>query len=336
MIGDRIRENPDYGEMGVLGPVVVRRFRQSYPEATLVGLDMGYFAGCLTAPEIFPEYHVDVQYFGDVRKLSGEVLQNVDIVVHLAAISNDAMASTFEDVTFEINHRASVHVAKQAKEAGVTSFVFASSCSVYGLCQGEAKTENDPARPLTSYAKSKIMTEQDLSTIADKTFTVTCLRFATACGISDRLRLDLVLNDFVASALACGTITILSDGTPRRPLIHISDVARAIDWAVLRESSEGGDFFVVNVGSDELNYQLKDLAEAVAKVIPGVGVSVNRNAQPDKRSYRVSFAKFAEMAPGFLPEVGLATAIIEIRTGLEAMGFRDQSFGRQDLFDYMH
>ena len=314
------------GNMGYLGPVVVRRLRQSYPDATLVGFDMGYFAGCLTAPEVFPECRVDLQYFGDVRNLSDEVLQHVDVVVHLAAISNDPMGSTFADVTFEVNHRASIHVAKLAKEAGVRSFVFASSCSVYGNCEGEAKTENDPVSPLTPYAKSKVMTEQDLSLMAEKTFAVTCLRFATACGMSDRLRLDLVLNDFIASALACGSITILSDGTPRRPLIHVCDVARAIEWGVLRESSEGGEFLVVNVGSDNLNFQLKDLADAVAKAIPHVGVSVNKHAQPDKRSYRVNFAKFAELAPDYAPEIGLQAAIDDMKDGLAAIKFSDQNF----------
>jgi nucleoside-diphosphate-sugar epimerase len=314
------------GNMGYMGPVVVRRLRESYPESTLLGFDMGYFAGCLTFPVIFPECGVDVQYFGDVRTVSSEVLRGLDAVVHLAAISNDPMGSMFEDVTFDINYRASIHIAKRAKEAGVKSFVFASSCSVYGFCDGEPKTEHDPVAPLTPYAKSKIMTERDLSTIADKDFAVTCLRFATACGMSARLRLDLVLNDFVASAFACGVITILSDGTPRRPLIHVQDMARAIDWAIGRNPYHGEAFLVVNVGSDALNCELKDLAHAVAGILPGVHVVINPDAQPDKRSYRVSFGKFAQVAPAYTPEIGLEAAIRDINDGLKSIKFTDSNF----------
>lgn len=320
------------GNMGYLGPVVVRRLRQSFPDATLIGFDMGYFAGCLTTPEVFPESWVDVQYFGDVRKISSELLHHVDAVVHLAAISNDPMGSTFADVTFEVNHRASVRVARFAKEAGVRSFVFASSCSVYGHCDGDAKSEDDPVSPLSPYAQSKAMTELDLSLLADKTFAVTCLRFATACGMSDRLRLDLVLNDFIASALACGFISILSDGTPRRPLIHVSDIAHAIVWAVIRKRSEGDDFLVVNIGSDEMNYQLKDLADAVAKVIANVGVTINKHAQPDKRSYQVSFAKFAALAPEYAPQISLQEAIADMTEGLAAINFADTNF-RESKFN---
>jgi nucleoside-diphosphate-sugar epimerase len=162
--------------------------------------------------------------------------------------------------------------------------------------------------------------------LADETFKVSCLRFATACGMSDRLRLDLVLNDFVAGAVAGKKITILSDGTPWRPLIHVKDMARAIDWAIQREMSAGGPFLSVNVGCDEWNYQVKDLAEAVAQVIPGVEISINKNAQPDKRSYRVSFEKFSELAPGYAPQVDLITAIAELKDGLSAIDFNDQNF----------
>ena len=180
--------------------------------------------------------------------------------------------------------------------------------------------------PLTAYAKSKVFTEADLSSLADELFKVTCLRFATACGMSDRLRLDLVLNDFVASAIACRQINILSDGTPWRPLIHIKDMARAIDWGVRRQSSEGGEFLVVNVGRNEWNFRVKDLAEAVAKVIPNVVISVNQNAPPDKRSYRVSFDEFTKLATWFLPVVDLTNAIEELKDGLEALQFRDVNF----------
>ena len=253
------------------------------------------------------------------------VLQGVDAIVHLAAISNDPMGNTFEEVTFDVNFRASVNLAKQAKSAGVKSFIFASSCSMYGLADDTPRKETSPLNPLTAYAKSKVRTEAELQKLADKNFSVTCLRFATACGMSQRLRLDLVVNDFVACAVASGNITILSDGTPWRPLIHVRDMARAIDWAVSRGAAHG-DFLAVNVGSNTWNYQVKQLAEAVAKVIPGVSISINKNAPPDNRSYRVDFGLYEKLAPMHQPQVDLLTTIRELKAALEAMGFNDPQF----------
>ena len=255
----------------------------------------------------------------------------MDAVVYLAALSNDPLSHVFEEATLEINYRSCIATAKKAKAAGVQSFVFASSCSAYGYAEDGARTEESPVNPLTTYARSKVWTERDIAPLADETFKVTCLRFATACGMSDRLRLDLVLNDFVAGAVASKKITILSDGTPWRPLIHVKDMARAIDWAIGREIARGGSFLTVNAGSDHWNYQVKDLAEAVAQVIPGVEVSINKNAQPDKRSYRVSFEKFKQLAPSHTPQVDLVTAITELRDGLDTISFRDTNF-RQNNF----
>jgi len=313
------------GNTGYIGPSVIQRLRQSRPDATLVGLDKGYFAHCLTNADILPECRTDLQYFADVRKIRAEILQGIDAIVHLAAISNDPMGKTFEDVTYDINFRASVDLAKQAKAAGVRSFVFASSCSVYGVADDAPRKETSPLNPLTAYAKSKIRTETELEKLADKNFTVTCLRFATACGMSDRLRLDLVVNDFVACAVASKNITILSDGTPWRPLIHVRDMARAFDWAIGRDGSRQ-NFLAVNVGSDVWNYQVKDLAEAVAKVVPGVSVSINKHAPQDSRSYRVDFALYRKLAPDHQPQVDLLTTIHELKAGLEAMGFNDPNF----------
>jgi nucleoside-diphosphate-sugar epimerase len=314
------------GNMGYIGPCVVQRLRSAYPGVTVAGLDMGYFANCLTNAEVLPECGVDVQYFADMRKLPAGLLTDVDAIVHLAAISNDPMGNTFEEVTYDINFRSSIELAKKAREAGVKRFVFASSCSMYGFADDAPKTETSSLNPLTAYAKSKVSTEKDLEKIADKKFIVTSLRFATACGMSERLRLDLVLNDFVACAVASKKITILSDGTPWRPLINIKDMARAIDWAIKRELTVGGEFIAVNTGSNEWNYQVKDLAEAVAKVIPGVDISINKNAQPDKRSYRVSFDLFRKLAPDYQPEIDLISTIEELKSGLEAMNFKDEDF----------
>ena len=317
--------------MGYVGPRLLEQLRMSIPESVLLGYDTGYFAHCLTGAETFPECRLDTQYFGDIRDLSPDLLANVDAVIHLAAISNDPMGDRFKDVTFDINYKASVNLARIAKEAGVSRFVFASSCSVYGFAEGGARNEQAPLNPLTAYAKSKIQTEEDLRMLADEDFVVTSLRFATACGSSDRLRLDLVLNDFVAGAVAAKEITVLSDGTPWRPLIHVKDMAIAMDWALKRSSSAGGTFLALNAGSNDWNYQVRDLAEAVASVIPGVKVSINKDAPADKRSYQVDFALYEKLAPVHQPEMTLRTAIEDLAKRLESMRFSDQDFRNSRL-----
>jgi nucleoside-diphosphate-sugar epimerase len=312
--------------MGYVGPSVVGRLRESHPDATLVGLDAGYFAHCLTGCSAVPERRLDHQYFGDVRSTPPELLEGVDAVVHLAAISNDPIGNVYDEVTREVNHLATVRLAREAKAAGAGSFVFAGSCSIYGVSGDAVATEDSPARPLSRYAESKWLAERALEDLADGTFTVTSLRFGTACGMSDRLRLDVVLNDFVASAIATGTIAILSDGTPWRPLIHVADMARAIEWGISRDPADGGDFLALNVGSEEWNYRVGDLAEEVARALPGVEVSLAGSGEPDPRSYRVSFERFAALAPDHQPEVDVQTAISGLRDGLEAIGFDDPEF----------
>jgi len=314
------------GNLGYVGAAVVRHTRQVLPDACLVGLDMGYFGHCLTSQDILPECRVDLQYFADVRKLPEGVLDGVTAVVHLAAISNDPIGNAFESVSFDINHRASVALAAKAKRAGARAFVFASSCALYGCAEDRPRTETSAVSPQTAYAKSKVYAERDLADLAAPAFKVTCLRFATACGMSDRLRLDLVLNDFVAGALASRTIAMLSDGTPWRPLIDVRDMARAIHWAIGRDGTVGGPFLIVNVGRDDRNFRIKELAEAVAGVIPDVTVSVNADAGPDKRSYRVDFSLFRRLAPEHQPTVDLAVTIADLKRGLEAMGTGDRDF----------
>jgi nucleoside-diphosphate-sugar epimerase len=319
------------GNMGYVGPGVVRHLRHAFPNAELIGYDMGFFAHCLTGANRLPESYLSRQYFGDVRDIPVELLQSVDAIVHLAAISNDPMGSAYEEVTLTVNYEAGIRMAQQAKEAGVRAFVFASSCSMYGAGGEGAKTETSTLNPLTAYARSKVLSEQELASVASSDFCVTCLRFATACGWSDRLRLDLVVNDFVAGAVAASEINILSDGTPWRPLIHVQDMARAIEWAISREAQDGGDFLAVNAGSDEWNYQVRELADAVAAAIPGTKVHLNAAAPPDKRSYRVDFSLFRQLAPRHQPQRTLADTIIELRDGLVAMGFRDAAFRSSQL-----
>lgn len=316
--------------MGYVGPSVVRQLRASRPAAILHGFDNAYFAHCLTGASVLPERNLDEQLYGDVRTISPELLKGYDAIVQLAAISNDPMGHQFEAVTLDINQQTTVSIAKAASEAGVRNFVFASSCSVYGVAAGGPRKETDPLNPITAYAKSKIGAEQELMKL-DTDMVVTCLRFGTACGMSDRLRLDLVLNDFVACALSQGEITVLSDGSPWRPLIDVADMARAIDWAVARPAGNGGRYLSVNVGSQDRNYQVRDLANRVAAAIPGTRVSINTSAPADSRSYQVDFSLYRSLAPDHQPVVDLDQSIQNLIAGMKRMNFKDSQFRSSDL-----
>lgn len=314
------------GNLGYVGPIVARHLRLAHPDAHLVGYDSAFFALSTTGATVLPERALDEQHYGDVREIPDELLDGVNAVIHLAAVSNDPMGNKFERVTEDVNYRASLEIGRKASKAGVSHFVFASSCSVYGFAPGAARKEADELNPQTAYARSKVNTEKGLASIPDDKMIITCLRFATACGMSDRLRLDLVLNDFVACALAMGKIDVLSDGSPWRPLIDVRDMARAIDWGITRRASNGGRFLAVNVGSDDRNYQVKDLANAVAEAVPGTGVSINKAALPDTRSYKVDFSLFASLATKHQPQVTLRRSIDMLTKGLRSMGFADPDF----------
>jgi nucleoside-diphosphate-sugar epimerase len=318
------------GNMGYVGPVVVRHLRTRHPGAVIHGFDNSYFAHCLTGANSLPEQLLDGQFFGDVRTIPPEMFRGYTAVVQLAAISNDPMGERFARVTADINRVATLSAAKAAANAGVRCFVLASSCSVYGVADATPRREGDPLGPATAYAKSKIGAEQDLA-LLDSDMTITCLRFATACGMSDRLRLDLVLNDFVACALSCGEITVLSDGSPWRPLIDVADMARAIDWAIQRPPELGGRYLVVNAGSNDRNYQVRDLAKAVAEALPGTSINVNSKAPVDSRSYRVDFSLFESLARDYRPRVTLPESIAALIAGLRRINFRDSEF-RQSAF----
>jgi nucleoside-diphosphate-sugar epimerase len=320
------------GNLGYVGPAVIRHLRRRFPEARLVGLDLGLFSHCVTTADDAPERLLNEQRYGDVRNVKSDDLRGFDAVIHLAAVSNDPMGNRFEAVTDAINHRASIQMAEAARDAGVKHFVFASSCSVYGFAaDGRPRAEGDSLDPLTAYARSKIATENGLEQMDPAGMVVSCLRFATACGMSDRLRLDLVLNDFVAGAIAGGKITVLSDGTPWRPLIDTTDMARAMEWAITRPPEQGGQFLRVNVGANSWNYQVRALAEAVVGAIPGTDLSINMSAPPDKRSYSVDFSRFAKLAPEHQPQMTLDRSIAALRDGLRAIGFQDSDF-RQSQF----
>lgn len=317
------------GNMGYVGPEVAKYLRSRHPNATLHGFDNAYFAHCLTGSAVLPERYLDQQFYGDARDVSLD-LTGYDAVVQLAAISNDPMGNKFQAVTLDINQNSTVSIARAAAAAGVKNFVFASSCSVYGIADGPPRKETDPLNPITAYAKSKIGAEDELASL-ETDMTVTCLRFATACGMSDRLRLDLVLNDFVACALSQGLISVLSDGSPWRPLIDVADMARAIEWAIDRPASTGGRYLAINAGSDDRNYQVRDLANAVARAVPGTEVSINTSAPVDSRSYKVDFGLFRSLAPNHQPVVTLDQSIQNLIAGLKNMNFKDREFRSSQL-----
>jgi len=319
------------GNLGYVGSEFVKLLRKNYPTAQILGYDIGYFAKNLTSDLVNPEIYIDHQYYGDVRSFPEEILRGVDTVVQLAAISNDPIGNKFEKVTLKVNHEAVIDIAEKAKKNGVKKMIFASSCSVYGFAEEAARTENSTLNPLTAYAKSKVFTERDLEPLADNNFVITCLRFATACGMSDRLRLDLVLNDFVAGALSTGEISILSDGTPWRPLINVRDMGRAIIWAHERNADNGGNYLIVNTGSNEWNYQVKDLAYSIQKILPEIKVSINKNAQPDKRSYRVCFDKYKSLAANHQIVYNLDQSIIDLINGLKIINFHDKNYRQSKL-----
>ena len=312
--------------MGYLGSVLTHFLRSKSNNTEIIGYDTGFFGHALTGADFIPEHFVSTQHIGDIRSIQKSMLEGIDAVVHLAGISNDPIGNEFEKVTADINQTASVRLAKIASSVGVKNFVFASSCSMYGHASNQSRKETDLTNPLTAYARSKIQTENELSNTNLGEMLFTSLRFATACGWSPRLRLDLVLNDFVACAISSGKISVLSDGSPWRPLIDVEDMSRAINWAINRKKENGGQYLAVNTGSNSSNYQVKEIATAVANLIPNTSISINKNSLPDKRSYTVDFTLFETLAPEFKPVINLNQSICKLRDGLISMNFKDNNF----------
>jgi nucleoside-diphosphate-sugar epimerase len=260
----------------------------------VVGLDSNWFEPCIygDAPLDFPHYLLDIR---DVSRLD---LEGFDAVIHLAGLSNDPLCNLDPAMTYEINHAATVRLARLAKLAGVTRFLFSSSCSTYGASGDELLNEEAELMPLTPYGDSKVRSDRDLALLADEDFSPTCLRNATAYGVSPRLRFGLVLNDFVAMACLTGKIRIASDGTPWRPLVHVEDICRAF-LAVLAAPREVVHNQVLNVGSTRENYRVSELATIVRSAVGRCEIEYANQPSPDKRCYRVDCGKLERLLPDF-------------------------------------
>lgn len=274
----------------------------------VVGLDTGLFDECdfLAPPDDIPSLDVDL------RDVTPHLLEGFDAVVHLAALSNDPLGDLDPRITYDINHHASLRLARAAKQAGVRRFLFSSSCSVYGAGGAEPLDEGSPVNPLTPYGESKALFERALADLADASFAPVYLRNATAYGVSRRLRADVVVNNLVGYACTTGQALLESDGTPRRPLVHLRDIVQAFR-AVLDAPLEVVGNQVFNVGTTSENYRMREVAELVAALVPGCQVALAPGASADFRDYYASFHKLSRALPQFRPALTLRDGIEELR-----------------------
>ncbi len=280
------------GHLGYIGSVLAPlAARAGYD---VVGLDTGYFASCTLVPDPAPIRSIA----RDVRDLEKSDLAGFDAVIHLAALSNDPIGNLDEGWTHEINCEASVRLAERARAAGVRRFLFSSSCIMYGMSEANVVDENSPLDPRTEYARSKVLAEQTIRQLARDDFSPTFLRNGTIYGLSPRMRFDTVLNDLVGTAMTTGAVVVHGDGKPWRPVIHIEDVARAF-LAALEAPPEKIHNQAFNTGADALNYRILDLAEIVARTVPGCVVELEARSGADQRTYKADFGKFARTFPDF-------------------------------------
>ncbi len=324
------------GHRGYIGAVLIPMLLET--EHEVVGLDTDLFAGCDFGPPLdfqaegrgrVREVEKDLR---DVERADFDDLEGIDAVIHLAGLSNDPLGDIDPDLTVEINERASIRFARLAKEAGVERFVFASSCSTYGAAGDALLDETAAFNPVTPYGRSKVRMEEALGAMADDGFSPTYLRNATACGVSPRLRLDLVLNNLVGWAHTTGKVRLLSDGSPWRPLVHIEDISQAF-LAVLAAPRETIHDQAFNVGRTDENFRIRELAEIVAETVPGCEVEIAEGAGPDKRTYRVDFGKIERGLPGFAARWTVRRTARELyeaycRIGLSREDFDGPSYKR--------
>jgi nucleoside-diphosphate-sugar epimerase len=315
------------GHHGYIGSVLVGLLVDAGHQ--VVGLDTYLYEGCDFGGDRAPAVPVVRK---DVRDVEADDLDGFDAVVHLAALSNDPVGDLNPDCTYAVNHRASVSLAEAAKRAGVERYLFASSCSLYGAAGRDWIDETAGFNPVTAYGESKVLAERDIGALADDSFSPTFLRNATAHGLSPRHRGDLVVNNLTAFAFATGEVLMRSDGTPWRPLVHIEDISRAFLGLLQapREMVHGEAF---NIGADEENYQIRDIARIVEEVVPGSRIVFAAGAGPDRRSYRVSFAKLARAFPELRPRWTVRASVEEMLAayrehGLTIADFRGSRFMR--------
>jgi len=307
------------GHDGYIGSIMTPLLAQAGHEVT--GLDSGLFSAFALgeAPAV-------PALAKDLRDVDAADLEGLDAVIHLAAISNDPVGDLDPALTYDVNHRASVQLAEQAKRAGVTRFLYSSSCSTYGAADAEdAVDEHARFNPVTPYGRSKVLAERHLSALADDDFSPVYLRNATAYGVSPRLRGDIVVNNLVGYAYAGGEVRMQSDGSPWRPLAHIEDISRGF-LAALEAPREAIHDEAFNIGRDEDNHQIRDIARMVEQTVPGATVTLANGAGPDTRSYRVSFAKARRRLPGFAPQWTVQRGIEELLEAYAAHGLTLEDF----------
>ncbi|MDH5675420.1 MAG: SDR family oxidoreductase [Myxococcales bacterium] len=307
------------GHRGYIGVHLVELLKAAGHQVT--GCDVGLFDGTEWDPCVRPDREISK----DVRKLTLQELEGHDCVMHLAAISNDPMGELNADITYSVNRDASIQIAKLSKQAGVPRYLFSGSCSVYGAGQKMDLEEDDPLAPLTAYAKSKIETEEAVSKLADDDFSPAYLRNATAYGYSPMLRVDLVVNNLLGSALSYGEIRIMSDGTPWRPLIHCRDIARAF-VAFAEAPRDAIHNRAVNIGGNRENFQVKDVADNVQRLIPDAKISYTGEVGADPRNYRVKFDLLNKTLPDFKLQYDLASGMDELHRAMV-----DHKFGKADF-----
>ena len=281
------------GSHGYIGSVLVPMLLASGHK--VIGIDSDLYEGCTYGAEMRTDF---LHLRKDIRDVEEKDVLGADAVIHLAALSNDPLSDINPALTFEINHAASVRLAKLAKEAGVSRFLFSSSCSTYGAAGDDLLDESAEFHPVTPYGESKVMVERDVSELSDNRFSPVFLRNATAYGVSPRLRFDLVLNNLVAWDFTTGIVYIKSDGTPWRPIVHVEDISRAF-LAALDAPREVIHNQAFNVGINEENYRIRDLGGIVKDTVPGCRIEYAKDGGPDKRCYRADFRKYFSSFPGF-------------------------------------